>query len=784
MQHVAPLAPLLLAAAFVGSFGAPAAPRAATSAAPAAASVDGRAVADPPSTVDAAAREAEPAAEADAGRGLSAAGRWIVLLRDGSSVNGAETRARRIGVAVDRTFRNVVRGYSARLSDVQVATLRADPTVEAVVPDEVISMTAQSTPRGVRRVFATQNPISRIDGIDQRVDADVAIVDTGIDKDHGDLNVVGGVNCSSTNRSAWDDGNGHGTHVAGIVGAIDNGAGVVGVAPGVRLWAVRILNSGGSGLISWYVCGLDWITAQRDPADPSRPLIEAVNMSVAKSGRDDHNCGLTNHDPMHRAVCRLVGSGVTVVAAAGNNHFSAARLVPASYNEVITVSALADSDGRPGSRGGKACYSWGSYDKDDTFANFSNYGSDVDLIAPGKCILSTVPGGYGFLSGTSMAAPHVTAAAALYKASRPTATPSQVRSALRAFGNHDWKQSTDPDGTHEPLLDVARIVLLGDFAMSAPSPSKVLGPAGGSFRIRVEAIRAEDVPDPISLSVDPDSPLGRLPVGHPALGVQRLDLAADRQRSGRHRHRDVLRQRDGRDRRDLAHGAGRDRGRHDRPDHRPAVAGHRLDRPVQRRSIHAHGPDGRRRRTRRPRSAATRSAGAPTVGRGGRRPPSGRRRGLPGTGSWSATATGSRCGPGTPRATGADGARPARSRPTSSRTAARASRGRAPGTCRTPASWSGGTTRYTKARGASIGRSFTGKGIALVAPMGPNRGAARVYVDGTLARTIHLGARNLHPRRILFTTSWKTTATHSIRVVGNGTRHHRRVDVDAFVILR
>ena len=197
-----------------------------------------------------------------------------------------------------------------------------------MVPDGVISLEAQTTPRGVRRVFAPRNPISRIDGIDQRVDADVAIVDTGIDKDHPDLNVVGGVNCSTSNRAAWDDGNGHGTHVAGIVGALDNGTGVVGVAPGVRLWAVRILNSGGSGLVSWYVCGLDWITAQRDPADPSRPLIEAVNMSVAKTGSDDHNCGLTNHDPMHQAVCRLVGSGVTVVAAAGNNHFNAARLVP------------------------------------------------------------------------------------------------------------------------------------------------------------------------------------------------------------------------------------------------------------------------------------------------------------------------------------------------------------------------------------------------------------------------------------------------------------------------
>ena len=213
-----------------------------------------------------------------------------------------------MGVAVDHTFRNVVHGYSAKLDTSQVATLRADPNVEAVVPDGVISLEAQTTPRGVRRVFAPRNPISRIDGIDQRVDADVAIVDTGIDTDHPDLNVVGGVNCSTSNRAAWDDGNGHGTHVAGIVGALDNGIGVVGVAPGVRLWAVRILNSGGSGLVSWYVCGLDWITAQRDPADPSRPLIEAVNMWVAKSGTDDRNCGLTNHDPMHQAICRLVGA--------------------------------------------------------------------------------------------------------------------------------------------------------------------------------------------------------------------------------------------------------------------------------------------------------------------------------------------------------------------------------------------------------------------------------------------------------------------------------------------
>ena len=225
------------------------------------------------------------------------------------------------------------------------------------------------------------------------------------------------------NTTAWRDKNNHGTHVAGTVAALDNSFGVVGVAPGARVWAVKILNDSGYGLISWYVCGLDWILAQRDPNDASRPLFEAVNMSVTKAGADDGNCGLTNHDPLHQAICRVVAGGITVVAAAANDSHSATHNIPASYNEVITVSALADTDGRPGGLGGNRCFSWGGYDKDDTFADFSNYGFDVDLIAPGKCILSTIPGpAYAYMSGTSMAAPTVTGAVALYKASRPNAT--------------------------------------------------------------------------------------------------------------------------------------------------------------------------------------------------------------------------------------------------------------------------------------------------------------------------------------------------------------------------
>ena len=115
-------------------------------------------------------------------------------------------------------------------------------------------------------------------------------------------------------------------------------------------------------------------------------------MSVTKPGSDDHNCGFTNNDPLHQAICRVVAGGITVVAAAANDHHNAAKNIPASYDEVITVSALADTDGKAGGLGGNRCYSWGGYDKDDTFANFSNYGGDVDIIAPGKCIMSTIPG--------------------------------------------------------------------------------------------------------------------------------------------------------------------------------------------------------------------------------------------------------------------------------------------------------------------------------------------------------------------------------------------------------
>ena len=446
------------------------------------------------------ARPAAPTVDS-AGRPI-AAGRYIVMLAGGADPAKVLSKHRtREGTVAERSFKHAFRGFTARLDKAQRAALLADPTVVAVVPDELIQVTAQTMPTGVSRVGAPSSPLSRINGVDERVDADVAIVDTGIGP-HADLNIAGGYNCSTSDRTRWYDENGHGTHVAGTVGARDNTWGVVGVAPGVRLWAVRILNSSGAGLLSWYVCGLDWILAQRDPNDSSRPLIEAVNMSVAKTGKDDARCGSVNSDILHAAICRLNTAGITVVAAAANERRSAANYVPAAYNEVITVSALADTDGKSGGSGGNRCYSWGTYDRDDTFADFSNYGSDVDIIAPGKCIWSTRAGGsYGYSSGTSMAAPHVTGAAALYKSTRPRATPAEVREALRYLGSTNWYRNTDPDPYHEPLLRVERIGTLGTFSL-APGTTATIGSKGGSVNAPFVVGRSSTFFERVNFRVD------------------------------------------------------------------------------------------------------------------------------------------------------------------------------------------------------------------------------------------------------------------------------------------
>jgi subtilisin family serine protease len=389
-----------------------------------------------------------PAAAAPAAGGNDALGRYIVVLDSGTNAAAVSAEhARALGVVPGHVYSSALDGYAARMPAAVATRLADDPRVAYVQVDRKAQATAQTTPTGVDRANAELSPTARIDGVDQRVDVDVAVIDTGVDLDHPDLNVNRAKAKTCALALSADDDNGHGTHVAGTIGAVDNGTGVVGVAPGARIWPVKVLNAAGVGFTSDIVCGIDYVTA-------NAASIEVANMSLGGGGSDDGNCGRTDGDAEHEAICASVAAGVTYVVAAGNDSADAANSAPAAYDEVITVSALSDFNGQPGGGAPSTCRA----DVDDTFADYSNYGADVDLIAPGTCINSTwMNGGYNTISGTSMASPHVAGGAALFAATNPSSTPAQVKSALQSRATLDWNDVDDPDPTQERLLDVSTL---------------------------------------------------------------------------------------------------------------------------------------------------------------------------------------------------------------------------------------------------------------------------------------------------------------------------------------
>lgn len=389
---------------------------------------------------------ASPAPAAPPSRGDAAP--HLVLLRNGGDTPArAQRHTARVGGQVLRVFERVVAGYVAQLTPDQSRRLAADPDVVAVEPDHPVALAGQELPTGLDRV---SNPHSSgntalelgIDGRDDlRVDSDLAVLDTGVDGAHPDLHVVGYTDCTSVpcRDGLHGDPNGHGTHVAGIAAARDNGIGTVGLAPGARVWSIKVLKADGTGALSSVVAGLDWILARSD-------TIDVANLSLVCS---------CDSPTLRAAVTRAAGSGLTIVAAAGNQAVDAARIQPASLPEVLAVSALADFDGMTGGHGSPSC----RFDVDDTLADFSNHGTVIDLAAPGVCIRSTWPGaGYRVLSGTSMAAPHVAAAAALLTSSAEfRGRPDLVRSALLAAGTDHWLDESG-DGVQEPLLDTSSLI--------------------------------------------------------------------------------------------------------------------------------------------------------------------------------------------------------------------------------------------------------------------------------------------------------------------------------------
>lgn len=356
----------------------------------------------------------------------AAARDYIVVLHDDErDVAGlAAAHGQAYGVSVSHLYEHALKGYAATISQARIDDIRRDPRVAFVSEDRPVVAVAQSLPTGIDRIDAEPalHPA-------RSWNLAVAVIDTGSGP-HSDLNVVGGTNCS-TGRG-YSDGNGHGTHVAGTIGAINNTAGVVGVAPGVPIYSVRVLNNQGSGTWSSVICGIDWVTA-----NASRLNIKVANMSLGGAGTDDGNCGNTNSDAMHKAICRSVAGGVTYVVAAGNDNTDLAGFVPAAYDEVLAVTAVADFNGQPGGGAPATCRS----DVDDTSADFSNFtaiGSPDaahTIAAPGVCILSTWKGGgYNTISGTSMASPHAAGAAAACIASGACAStaPQDVINKLRS----------------------------------------------------------------------------------------------------------------------------------------------------------------------------------------------------------------------------------------------------------------------------------------------------------------------------------------------------------------
>ena len=396
----------------------------------------------------------------DATAGDKVPDQYIVVFKDQVADADVTTNelVKKHGLKHLQTYRHVLSGFAARIPASRLKALKDDPRVAFISEDRIVTAfdqgeamgpkknsrpvpPAQKLPTGIDRINA-ENKINNGTGIN------VAIIDTGIDYTHPDLaaNVVGGINCTTV-KGGYTDGNGHGTHVAGIVAALNNSIGVVGVAPEAKLWAVRVLNNAGSGTWSSIICGIDFVTSK---APRNGGPITVANMSLGGKGVSDNDCGNTNSDALHQAICRSRDAGVTYVVAAGNSSVDAATSVPAAYDDaVITVSALADSDGNPGGLGAPT-----TAGPDDTFATFSNYGSVVDLGAPGVSILSTWKGGgYSTISGTSMASPHVAGAAALYLATHSGASWAVVRDALKTSGEPVGADHSDPTGLHpEPVV--------------------------------------------------------------------------------------------------------------------------------------------------------------------------------------------------------------------------------------------------------------------------------------------------------------------------------------------
>ena len=336
----------------------------------------------------------------DAGGAGAIAGSYIVVLKPGSTdaaqVTAASQRlTKRYGGRVKNNYLATVRGFQASMTATEAARLAANPSVQFVEQDATVTLSAtQTNPTwGLDRTDQRSLPLSKTYTYGSAANVTAYVLDTGIRLTQSEFAGRASYGWDFIDKdSTAQDCNGHGTHVAGTIGGK-----TYGVAKDVKLVAVRVLDCTGSGSYSAIIAGIDWVTK-----NAVKPAV--ANMSL----------GGTVNTALNAAVARSIAAGITYAVAAGNDARSACYQSPAAAPDAITVGATTSNDAR---------------------ASFSNYGTCLDIFAPGQQITSASYAsdtGTAVMSGTSMAAPHVAGAAALVLGANPTWTPKQVRDALVA----------------------------------------------------------------------------------------------------------------------------------------------------------------------------------------------------------------------------------------------------------------------------------------------------------------------------------------------------------------